>query len=200
MSAYDYNQGSGSVLSIWGWIAFILLILVGGYFLYQYIRRLILYYYQLQKTSSWVMLKVSIPKERHAEENEQRMDFREMASVIEPFFAGLEALFDTKIQKKISGQDHISLEIISKGGLVFFYIGTPSLYKESIEKNILAQYPDAIIEEDKERGYSIFKDTKGEIAAGNLRLLKKFFFPVKTYRYLEYDPLNGIVNALSKLG
>ena len=146
------------------------------------------------------MLKVSIPKERHAEENEQRMDFREMASVIEPFFAGLEALFDTKIQKKISGQDHISLEIISKGGLVFFYIGTPSLYKESIEKNILAQYPDAIIEEDKERGYSIFKDTKGEIAAGNLRLLKKFFFPVKTYRYLEYDPLNGIVNALSKLG
>lgn len=200
MSAYDYNQGSGSVLSVWGWIAFILLILVGGYFLYQYIRRLILYYYQLQKTSSWVMLKVSIPKERHAEENEQRMDFREMASVIEPFFAGLEALFDTKIQKKISGQDHISLEIISKGGLVFFYIGTPSLYKESIEKNILAQYPDAIIEEDKERGYSIFKDTKGEIAAGNLRLLKKFFFPVKTYRYLEYDPLNGIVNALSKLG
>jgi hypothetical protein len=200
LSAYDYNQGSGSVLSIWGWIAFILLILVGGYFLYQYIRRLILYYYQLQKTSSWVMLKVSIPKERHAEENEQRMDFREMASVIEPFFAGLEALFDTKIQKKISGQDHISLEIISKGGLVFFYIGTPSLYKESIEKNILAQYPDAIIEEDKERGYSIFKDTKGEIAAGNLRLLKKFFFPVKTYRYLEYDPLNGIVNALSKLG
>lgn len=200
MNAYDYNQGSGSVLSIWGWIAFILLILVGGYFLYQYIRRLILYYYQLQKTSSWVMLKVSIPKERHAEENEQRMDFREMASVIEPFFAGLEALFDTKIQKKISGQDHISLEIISKGGLVFFYIGTPSLYKESIEKNILAQYPDAIIEEDKERGYSIFKDTKGEIAAGNLRLLKKFFFPVKTYRYLEYDPLNGIVNALSKLG
>jgi hypothetical protein len=200
LNAYDYNQGGSSVLSIWGWIAFILLILVGGYFLYQYIRRLILYYYQLQKTSSWVMLKVSIPKERHAEENEQRMDFREMASVIEPFFAGLEALFDTKIQKKISGQDHISLEIISKGGLVFFYIGTPSLYKESIEKNILAQYPDAIIEEDKERGYSIFKDTKGEIAAGNLRLLKKFFFPVKTYRYLEYDPLNGIVNALSKLG
>ena len=187
MSAYDYNQGSGSVLSVWGWIVFILLILVGGYFLYQYIRRLILYYYQLQKTSSWVMLKVSIPKERHAEENEQRMDFREMASVIEPFFAGLEALFDTKIQKKISGQDHISLEIISKGGLVFFYIGTPSLYKESIEKNILAQYPDAIIEEDKERGYSIFKNTKGEIAAGNLRLLKKFFFPIKTYRYLEYD-------------
>jgi hypothetical protein len=200
LSAYDYNQGSSFVFPTWGWVVFVLLIFVSGYFLYQYIKRLVLYYYQLQKTTNWVMLRVSIPKERHAEENEQRMDFREMASVIEPFFAGLEALFDTKIHKKISGQDHISLEVISKGGLVFFYIGTPSIYKESIEKNILAQYPDAIVEEDKDRGYSIFKDTKGEIAAGNLRLLKKFFFPVKTYRYLEYDPLNGIVNALSKLG
>lgn len=178
----------------------VLVVAVGGYYLYQYIRRTVLYYYQLKKTSSWVMLKVSIAKERHAAEDEQRMDFRELAGVIEPFFGGLEALFDTKIQKKISGQDHISLEIISKGGLVFFYIGTPSLYKESIEKNILAQYPDAVVEEDKDRGYSIFKGTKGEIAAGNLRLLKKFYFPIKTYRYLEYDPLNGIVNGLSKLG
>jgi len=173
---------------------------VGIYFLYRYIQRAVLYYYQLQKTEKWVMLKVSIAKERFAEEKDQRMDFRELAAVIEPFLANIESLFDPKIKQKIAGQDHISLEIISKQGLVFFYIGTPEVFKDAIEKNILAQYPDAIVEEDKDRGYSIFKDTKGEIAAANLRLLKKFFFPIKTYRYLEFDPLNGIINALSKLG
>jgi len=162
--------------------------------------RVILYYYQLRKTDNWTMLKISIPKERFAEENDQKMDFREMAAVIEPFLANIESLFDPNIKKKISGQDHVSLEIISKKGLVFFYIGAPEVFRDSIEKNVLAQYPDAIVETDKDRGFSVFKDMEGEVAAGNLRLLKKFFFPIKTYRYLEYDPLNGIVNALSKLG
>jgi len=202
LSSYEYSSGysNQSSLSYWWWIVIFVVIAIGIYFLVQYLRRVTLYYYQLQKTKSWVMLKISIPKERFAEENEQRMDFRELAGVIEPFFANLESLFDPKLQRKISGQDHISVEIVSKKGLVFFYIGVPIVFKEAIEKNILAQYPDVVVEVDKERGFSIFKDMQGEIAAANLRLLKKFFFPIKTYRYLEYDPLNGIVNALSKLG
>ncbi len=201
MDPYSYNPNSyESGISTWWWIVVFVVIATGVYFLVQYIRKVLLYYYQIKKTQSWVMLKVSVAKERHAEEDEQRMDFREMAGVIEPFFANLESLFDPKLQQKISGQDHISVEIISKKGLVFFYIGTPGVFKEAIEKNIHAQYPDAIIEIDKDRGFSIFKDMPGEIAAANLRLIKKFFFPIKTYRNLEYDPLNGIVNAMSKLG
>ncbi|MFA5158395.1 MAG: type IV secretory system conjugative DNA transfer family protein [Patescibacteria group bacterium] len=200
MNTYDYSSNSQTGISFWWWFLIIIAAAVGIYFLYRYIQRAVLYYYQLQKTEKWVMLKVSIAKERFAEEKDQRMDFRELAAVIEPFLANIESLFDPKIKQKIAGQDHISLEIISKQGLVFFYIGTPEVFKDAIEKNILAQYPDAIVEEDKDRGYSIFKDTKGEIAAANLRLLKKFFFPIKTYRYLEFDPLNGIINALSKLG
>ena len=199
MASYGYSSTSIGI-SIWWWVLIFLVASIVIYFLVQYLRRTALYYYQLQKTKNWLMLKISVPKERFAEEKEQKMDFREMASVIEPFIANLESLFDPKLHRKVSGQDHISLEIISKKGLVFFYIGTPVVFKEAIEKNILAQYPDAIVEIDKDRGFSIFKEMKGEIAAANLRLIKKFFFPIRTYRYLEYDPLNAIVNALSKLG
>lgn len=202
MNSGSYNSGYNSQpgISVWWWILIFVAVAVGIYFLYLYIRKIVLYYYQLKKIQNWLMLKVSIPKERFAEENEKQLDFRQMAGVIEPFFANLESLFDPKLHHKIQGQDHISVEIISKRGLVFFYIGAPAIYKEAIEKNIHAQYPDAIVEVDKDRGFSIFKETKGEIAASNLRLLKKFFFPIKTYRNLEYDPLNGIVNAMSKLG
>ncbi len=201
MDTYSYNSTATTTSNnIWWWVLAVIALAIGIYFLYKYLQRIILYYYQLRKTQNWVMLKISIPKERFAEENDQRMDFRELAAVIEPFLSNIESLFDPNIQKKLAGQDHISLEIISKKGLVFFYIGAPEIFRDAIEKNILAQYPDAILELDKDRGFSVFKDMEGEVAAGNLRLLKKFFFPIKTYRYLEYDPLNGIVNALSKLG
>jgi hypothetical protein len=199
LNSYNNTSGYESGFSPWWWVLIFVVLGIGIYFLYNYLKRIILYYYQLQKTQDWMMLKISIPKERHAEEDQQRLDFREMAAIIEPFFANIESLFDPKIKRKLSGQDHISVEIISKKGLVSFYVGAPAVFKEAIEKNILSQYPDAIVEVDKSRGFSIFKDVKGEIVAANLRLVKKFFFPIKTYRYLEYDPLNGIVNSLSKL-
>ncbi len=201
MNNYNYNSSATTGTNyIWWWVFGVIIIAVGIYFLYKYLQRVILYSNQLKKTENWAMLKISIPKERFAEENDQKMDFRELAAVIEPFLANIESLFDPNLRRKISGQDHISLEIVSKKGLVFFYIGAPEIFRDAIEKNILAQYPDAILETDNDRGYSIFKEMKGEIAAGNLRLLKKFFFPIKTYRYLEYDPINSIINTLSKLG
>jgi len=202
LNSYDYNATTSqtNTLIIWILVVVVLSLVVAIYYFVKYLKRVILYYYQLRKTENWTMLKISIPKERFAEENDQRMDFRELAAVIEPFLANIESLFDPDLKRKIAGQDHISLEIISKKGLVYFYIGAPEIFRDSIEKNILAQYPDAIVEVDDNRDYSIFKDMKGEIAAGNLKLIKKFFFPIKTYRYLEYDPLNGIVNTLSKLG
>ncbi|MCX6812840.1 MAG: type IV secretion system DNA-binding domain-containing protein [Candidatus Berkelbacteria bacterium] len=196
-TTYSANQTASSG---WWWFLLIVAIVVVGILIYLAIKKRLLYKYQLEKTKDWLMLKISIPKERVVEQTEERLDFREMAGVIEPFFSNLEALFDPKLGKKIVGQDHISVEIISKKGLVSFYIGTPVALKESIEKSILSQYPDAIVEVDETREFSIFKNIKGEIAASNLRLLKKFFFPIKTYRHLEYDPLNGIVNAMSRLG
>ncbi len=199
MASYETSSVDANI-GLYIWLFILLTLGISLYYLNKYLQKIVLYKNQLKKTENWLMLKVSIPKERHAEQNDERLDFREMAAVIEPFFANIEALFDPKITKKIAGQDHISVEMVSKSGLVNFYIGTPKIFKESIEKNILAQYPDAIIEVDESRGFSIFKDQKGEIAAANLRLIKKFFFPIKTYRSLEYDPLNGIVNSLSKLG
>ena len=192
------DQASG--YPFWIWLVVIIAIGVAIYSLYRLIFKAVHYSSQLKKSKNWIMLKISIPKERHAEEDEQRLDFRELAGVIEPFLSNLNSLFDPDFKRRIIGQDHISVEIISKKGLVYFYLGVPKKYRDSIEKMLLAQYPEAIIEEDKDRGFSIFKDMEGEIVAANLRMIKKYFIPIRTYRNLEYDPLNGIVNALSKIG
>lgn len=167
------------------------------YVIYQRIRIWYIRHHQARIVDDWVMLKVSTPKMPHASEDDQRKDFREMLSVIEPFYASLASLFNHDMIPKITGQDHISVEYIAKGGKIFFYIGCPKRIQEIIEKNIQAQYADAQVEVDK--NYSIFPKKPLPIAVKNLGLIKKFIFPIKTYKNLEEDPLNAISNSLSKL-
>jgi hypothetical protein len=101
------------------------------------------------------------------------------------------------LKKKWTGQDHISLEIVAKNNLIFFYVGCPRKISEIVIKNLHAQYPHAEIVLDDQ--YSIFPQKPLKIAISLLGLKKPFMFPIKTYRQLEEDPLNAITNSLSKL-
>ncbi|MEI6498820.1 MAG: type IV secretory system conjugative DNA transfer family protein [bacterium] len=153
--------------------------------------------YQLKMTQNWVMYKIMVPKERHADDDDQKKDFHELLSVIEPFYSSLNSLYDGSIISKMFGQTHITLEIVAKKGVIAFYIGCPFEYSANVLKNLNAQYPHAEITQDK--NYSIFSEKGGKIDIAHLSLAKKHVFPIKTYKNLEEDPLNGITNSLSKL-
>lgn len=153
--------------------------------------------YQLKMTKKWVMYKIMVPKERHAEDDDQKKDFHELLSVVEPFYASVNSLFQSDIKSKTFGQPHITLEIIAKKGLISFYVGCPVEYSSNVLKNLNAQYPHAEIMPDK--NYSIFSENEGKIDIVNLGLAKRHVFPIKTYKSLEEDPLNAISNSLSKL-
>jgi len=66
-----------------------------------------------------------------------------------------------------------------------------------IEQQIQAYYPEAIIDEVED--YNPFS-LNGQIAAASLKTTKSFLFPIKTYQKMEVDPLNSLINTLSKLG
>lgn len=144
------------------------------------------------------MYRISVPKERHASEDDQRKNFQEMLAVIEPFYANMNAIFSELINKKITGQDHFSVETVAKEGRIYFYVGCPKRIVEIVIKNLHAQYPNAEIVEDND--YSIFPAKPLKIDIVNLRLIKRHVFPTKTYKILEEDPLNAITNSLSRLG
>ncbi len=181
------------------WLYIIIIAVAIGVLVYLYIaiRRWYIRRHQVRITEDWVMLKISVPKAPHANEDDQRKDFRETLAVIEPFYASLNSLFNHDLKTKVTGQDHISMEFVAKDGKIFFYIGCPGGLKDIIEKNIQAQYPDAHIEIAKD--YSIFPNKPLQIAAKNLGLNKNYIFPIKTYKLLEEDPINAITNSLSKL-
>lgn len=190
-ASYD----SGFVWWLWPMIGILLLII--GYFVYQKIRKNILRKNQIALTKDWVMYRISIPRERHAEEDDQRKNFQEMLSGIEPFYANLNSIFVHGINKKFSGQDHVSLEIIAKHGMIYFYIGCPKRISGIIIENLYAQYPSAQIALDHD--YSIFPEKTLKIQMANIGLIRRFIFPIKTYKTIEDDPLNAMTNSLSML-
>ena len=193
----DYGSSTGGA-PWWIWPLIIVAIFIAGYFIYQYIRRAILRKNQVKLTEDWAMYKVLVPRERHAGEDDQRKNFQEMLAVIEPFYANLNAMFDNAVTKRLSGQDHISLELIAKDNLITFYIGCPSRISETVIKGIQSQYPYSEVTLDK--NYSIFPKKPLKIDIVNLGLIKRYIFPLKTYKALEEDPLNALSNSLSKLG
>jgi len=194
----NYSESSGLDLSIVFWVVLAIAIFTAAYFLYHKIKRDLLLKRQVKLTKDWVMLKVIVPKETHTNEDDQRKNFQEMLSVIEPFYASINSLFSHSVTDKIVGsQHHISLEMIAKENKIYFYIGCPRKILQIVEKNLHAQYPHANVEVSTD--YSIFEGENRHLAIYNLGLTKKHFFPIRTYKNSEEDSLNAITNSLSKL-
>ncbi|MEK9165577.1 MAG: type IV secretory system conjugative DNA transfer family protein [Patescibacteria group bacterium] len=149
---------------------------------------------------------IRVPKEstKMKEEKEkggggsQQESIREKISLIQTIYANF---CGVKNQNSISRffygpQNYLSAEIVVKQGLIYFYLICPHRISAFLEQQMHAQFPDAEI--SRETDYNIFTK-QGELAAAYLRLRRNHILPIKTYKELETDPLNAIVNSLSKV-
>jgi len=148
---------------------------------------------------------VALPKEGPPKvegENEPPKDFRQLIAIAEQMFVSLGSLYIADIKNKIlKEQEQISFEIIAKDGLISFYVACPRMLASMLEKQIQGSYPTARIEQV--RMPNIFLSSskqKLQAVSAQIKLAKKFVLPIKTYMYLESDPLNGLTNSMSKLG
>ncbi len=170
-------------------------VLVAAYYIYRH------WYYKsviMPRTKNWVFLEVMMPKDNSEEKQSQRMvtpeDKKNIISIAEQLFT---ALSESGGNSWFKPKDYISFEIACTDKKISFYINCPQHLQQLVEKQLQAQYPHAYIEQI--RGYNPFP--KGaEIAAAELRPIKKYMFPIRTYRTMETDPLNSLTNAMSKLG
>ncbi len=150
---------------------------------------------------SLITMQVTVPIEMEKSSEEAAAppkDFRELLSVAETMFAGLNSLFDGSLSGHLSGQDYLVFEIISKDTQILFNVSCPPDHQDLIERQIHSFYPDAQI--DIVEAPNIFESGKGEVVGASLKLARRYVFPIKTYKGLESDPLNAITNVLSKLG
>lgn len=127
--------------------------------------------------------------------NEESDDHQLSALAAENLFASLHGL----LRDETHLQEHFSFEIVSsKEGGLRYYVIVPNEIVKFVESQIYAQYPEAQIRvvEDYFENLAI-EDKAYEVAT--LGVEKEYFFPLKSYKDLEVDPLTSITSVLSEI-
>ncbi len=111
----------------------------------------------------------------------------------ENMFASLHGLLRTDAR----AQEHFSFEIVSHGlGGIRFYVVVPERVSRFVESQVYAQYPQALIRQVDDYKSAIGENAYVELA--ELSLTKESFFPLKSFRDLEVDPLSSITSVMSQ--
>lgn len=132
----------------------------------------------------WLLLEVKIPSE-----------LTKGPKAMEQIFAGLHGVFlplnwkDKYIKGKMT-QDIFSFEIVGNGGSMNFYVRTLEGYRNLVESNIYAQFPDAevtIAEDYFNELPQILPNDKLTLWGNEFMLIKEDAYPIRTYPLFE-DP------------
>mgnify|MGYP003451424146 CR=1 FL=1 len=128
---------------------------------------------------------------------EDSKTFIDFITGMKQFLAGMQSVARGEQNKD---RQYYTLEIAIANGSndLVIYVAIPKEKKDLLEKQVLAFYHNAKIEEVN-NDYNIFaKD--GETVASYATLNKEVVFPIATYQELSHDPMSAVLNAFSKLG
>lgn len=157
------------------------------------------------KGLEWVLLEIKIPRET-----------AKPPQAMEQIFAGLHAIArpldpDEKYWEGLQ-RDYLVFEMVGHGGEIHFFVYTPKKFKNMVEAQIYAQYPDSEIREaDDPTRYLPDKVPNAEwtLFGAEWKLAKPDQYPIRTYREfvleegtkeeVKVDPLSSIAETLSKL-
>lgn len=159
-------------------------------------------WHRLYNEKRLVFMQITLPREDSPKDKEKgtEKDFREKIAVMEQLFRSLYEIRELSIMNMIRrflfNHNYISFEILAQEKVVKFIVVVPDEYRSIVEKQITSYYPDADIQIIKP--YSLGKP--GDKTVSYYAYEKKsFWFPIKTFKTIENDPLNSMTNVLSKL-
>lgn len=154
------------------------------------------------KKINWLLLEIKIPR-----------DIEKTPKAMEQIFSGLHGILtgikflDKYWQGKV--QEWFSFEIAGIDGGVYFFIRTPENFRNLMEAQIHAQYPNAEILEVLDYAAPITKKTLSksyDISGTELILDKDDYYPIRTYPFFEereeerrVDPMASFLEILSKI-
>lgn len=137
------------------------------------------------------------PAEEDESQRDEREKIKENVSRAEGIYTLLSGIATNR--RWLYSQRHISFEIVAHGEQIYFYVAVPVALVTSVEKALVAAYP--TIQIIPAEDHNIFSET-GKIATitgGEMHLTGDSFYPLQTYKTLEFDPLAGMLSALTRL-
>ncbi len=157
-----------------------------------------------RQNTEQILLEIKIPRE-----------VTQMPQAMEQFFMNIYSLRNAPgkfVEIYLDGEVSLwwSLEIVSFGGRVHFYIRTPKKYKRIVESALYSQYPTIEVEEVKDYFEQIPATTKEiyqkgyQIFGSELKLAKEDAYPITTYERFELskeemamDPISVFIETLA---
>ncbi len=129
--------------------------------------------------------------------DDKKKGLKELLTMMEQFYAGMYSVGMTRQNKE---KNHFTIEIAipNKSDQFLVYVAVPVNKADLFEKQLLSIHPDAKVMEVID-DYNIFGDEKDTSAGVYARLAQEDIYPIKLYDSFEQDPLNSILNSLSKL-
>lgn len=181
------------------------LVLVLGAIVVYFVLKYIRYRMNLERSFNMVFLEIKVSKKESKEDREvegeqysTQKDFKEICGgIMMQFFDSLHSLYTKEWYKIFTSQHFLSFEYAVLDGVVHFFVVCPRDLQPIVEKQLTAFYPDAYVEQVDD--YNIFSP-KSHVSSTYIYPTKKFSFPIKTYNRMTADPLNGMINSLSKIG
>ncbi|MFA5750958.1 MAG: hypothetical protein WCX79_04335 [Candidatus Paceibacterota bacterium] len=148
----------------------------------------------LYKAMNMTLFEITLPPSEDEKENGK--GFKEFIGAMEQFYAGMHSI---SIGRNNEYENYFALEIALSGESdeVVIYAAIPNKHISLFEKQILALYQEAKINEIKD-DYNIFNE-KGVAVGAYASLSERAVLPIKTYDNIDHDPMNTILNVFSKL-
>lgn len=183
--------------ALFAWVFFIVCILLIK------LARLL---FELVWTQKLVYMKVTLPKadSKLDKEKETKKDFKEKIWMMSMYYKAIHKLSDAGLKDSLLDFffDHskVSLELAYENGELSFYIVTYEWYVNVVSQHITSIYNDAEVRIiDKQKEYIDIKPIWYTLRASSLWKENDDAFPIRSFKYLEDDPLNNFTNVFSSL-
>lgn len=181
------------------WILIIFLVLIFLVF----IKKIIRFCFELWISKNLRYLKITLPKadSKLDKERETKKDFKEKVAIMSMFYKAIHKISETWLKDTILNiffrHSKISLELVYDKWEVNFYMVTYKNYVHIVSQHLTSNYPDAEVKliDPKEWWYVNLKEKWYKMRAASLAKEHDDFFPIKTFKYLEDDPLNNFTNV-----
>ncbi len=150
----------------------------------------------VDKSIKQTLYQVSLPDFK--EKDGAQKPLKELLSVMEQFYLGMTSIAEAG-KKFADSKNNMTIELaIGEGSEEFiFYVSVPNDKNDLFEKHILSVFPEAKIEIEH-NDYNVF-DENGVSLASVASYAKNDIYPIKTYEEFDADPINVILNSLSKI-
>lgn len=161
--------------------------------------------FELYYSKNLRYLRITVPRadSKLDKEKETKKDFKEKIGMMSMFYKAVHKLAEAGLRDTLLnfffGHSKISLELVYDQGEVTFFIVTYSNYVNLISQHITSIYNDAeivIVDKDK---YVRLKEKGYRMRAASLGKEHDDVYPIKSFKYLEDDPINNFTNVFGWL-